>query len=44
MTTVNPELTAAELEFDLLLPEPQRAQANPEGNYIEINVTDNCRG
>jgi len=44
MTTVNPELTTAELEFDLLLPEPQRAQASPEGNYIEINVTDNCRG
>ncbi|MDG1079719.1 MAG: RNA polymerase sigma factor [Porticoccaceae bacterium] len=36
----NPELTAAELELDLLLPEPQSAQANNKDSYTEVNVTD----
>jgi RNA polymerase sigma-70 factor (ECF subfamily) len=44
MTIANPEFTAAELELDLLEPEPQTARVNPEGSYIEINVTDNPRG
>jgi RNA polymerase sigma-70 factor (ECF subfamily) len=36
----NPELTAAELELDLLLPEPQSAQANNKDSYTEVNFTD----
>jgi RNA polymerase sigma-70 factor (ECF subfamily) len=43
MTIANPEFTAAELELDLLEPEPQTARANPEGSYVEINVSDRGR-
>jgi RNA polymerase sigma-70 factor (ECF subfamily) len=39
----NPESTAAELELDLLLPEPQTARANNKGSYTEVNFTDKRR-
>mgnify|MGYP000117670428 FL=1 len=39
----NPESTAAELELDLLLPEPQTARANNKGSYTEVDFTDKRR-